>query len=48
MLLKKIFSLLCEELLLIWQSLEITERRHIGDNLQYYFAHALFPLTKNR
>ena len=28
MLLKDVFSLLCEELPLIWQSLEITERRH--------------------
>ena len=28
MLLKEVFSLFCEELPLIWQSLEITERRH--------------------
>ena len=43
MLLKNVFSLFCEELLLIWQSLEITERRH---NLQHCLAHTLFPLTK--
>ena len=30
MLLKEVFSLLCEELPLIWQSLEIREKAHSG------------------
>lgn len=38
----------CEELLLIWLSLDIPERSRVYDNLQHYFVYTLFSLMKDR
>lgn len=34
----------CEELLLIWLSLDIPESSRISDNLQHYFVYTLFTV----